>query len=266
MEPDMDRFLSHLPFSIVLCAGLGLLLVGPIAQPEHFHEFADRRTMFGVPNAADVLSNAGFAIVGLWGLARLWPARAHRALSAAWPGCRLFLAALVLTAAGSAFYHLAPDNGRLVWDRLAIALACAGLLAAVRADSRPDTNARLGVALLAVAALASVIWWRLTDIAGAGDLRPYVLVQASPLVLIPVWHAIHGAPRDERIAFGAAILLYVAAKAAELNDQALFAALQWVSGHTVKHLLATAASAVITFQLIRRLRPGTASPSPSARA
>ena len=66
----MDRFLSHLPFSIVLCAGLGLLLVGPIAQPEHFHEFADRRTMFGVPNAADVLSNAGFAIVGLWGLAR----------------------------------------------------------------------------------------------------------------------------------------------------------------------------------------------------
>jgi len=91
-------------------------------------------------------------------------------------------------------------------------------------------------------------------------------VQASPLVLIPVWHAIHGAPRDERIAFGAAILLYVAAKAAELNDQALFAALQWVSGHTVKHLLATAASAVITFQLIRRLRPGTASPSPSARA
>jgi len=266
MEPGMNRFLFHLPLSIVLCAGLGLLLVGPIAQPEHFHEFADRRTMFGMPNAADVLSNAGFAIVGLWGLARLWPARAHRAFSAAWPGYCLFLAALVLTAAGSAFYHLAPDNPSLVWDRLGIALACAGLLAAVRADSRPDTNARLGVALLAVAALASVIWWRLTDIAGAGDLRPYVLVQASPLVLIPVWHAIHGAPRDERIAFGAAILLYVAAKAAELNDQALFAALQWVSGHTVKHLLATAASAVITFQLIRRLRPGTASPSPSARA
>lgn len=253
----MNRFLFHLPLLIILCAGLGLVLYGPIAQPEGYHEFADRRGLFGVPNAADVLSSAGFAIVGLWGLARLWPARGHRALSAAWPGYGLFLIALALAAAGSAFYHLAPDNARLVWDRLPIALACAGLLAAVRADSRPDTNGRLAVVVLAIAALASVIWWRLTDIAGAGDLRPYVLVQASPLVLIPAWHAIYGAPRDERIAFGAAILLYVGAKAAELNDQALFSALQWVSGHTTKHLLATAASAVITSQLIRRLRPGT---------
>ena len=251
----MNRFFFHLPLLIVLCGALGLLLYGPIVQPERYHEFADRRAMLGVQNGADVLSNAGFAIVGMWGLARLWPARAHRALSGAWPGYCLFLAALVLTTAGSVLYHLAPDNARLVWDRLPIALACAGLLAAVRADSRPDTNGVLAAALLGVAALASVAWWRFTDIAGAGDLRPYGLVQASPLVLIPVWHAIYGAPRDERIAFGAAILLYVAAKAAELNDQALFSALEWLSGHTLKHLLATAASAAITFQLIRRLRP-----------
>jgi hypothetical protein len=266
MMLGMSRFSHHLPLLIVLCAGLGLLLYGPIAQPERYNEFADRRAILGVPNGADVLSNAGFAIVGLWGLVRLWPARAHRTLSAAWPGYCLFLVALVLAAAGSSFYHLGPDNGRLVWDRLPIALACAGLLAAVRADSRPDTSGRLAALVLAIAALASVLWWRLTDIAGAGDLRPYVLVQASPLVLIPAWHAIYRAPRDERIAFGAAILLYLAAKAAELNDQALYSALQWVSGHTVKHVLATAACAIITFQLIRRLRPGTASSAPSMRA
>ncbi len=245
-----------MPLLLVLCAGLGLLLHGPIAQPERYHEFADRRAIFGLTNAADVLSNAGFAIVGLWGLARLWPARAHRAPSAAWPGYFLFLVALVLAAAGSSFYHLAPDNARLVWDRVPIALACAGLLAGVRADSRPDTNARLATALLAIAAIASVLWWRFTDIAGAGDLRPYVLVQGLPLVLIPVWQAVYAAPRDERLAFAAAILLYVAAKAAELNDEAIFSALGGLSGHTVKHLLATASSAIITFQLIRRLRLG----------
>ena len=250
----MSRFLPHLPPLIVLFAALGLLLYGPIAQPEQYHKFADHRAIFGVPNGADVVSNAGFAIVGLWGLARLWPARAHRALSAAWPGYCLFLAALVLTAAGSAFYHLAPDNGSLVWDRMPIALACAGLLAGVRADCRPEANARLAAALLAIAALASVLWWRLTDIAGAGDLRPYALVQGLPLVLIPVWHAIYAAPRDERLAFAAAILLYVAAKVVELNDQALFSALGGLSGHTLKHLLATAAGAAITFQLIRRVR------------
>jgi hypothetical protein len=259
----MNRFFRHLPLLLVLCAGLGLLLYGPIAQPERYNEFADRRALFGVPNGADVLSSAGFAIVGLWGLARLWPARMHRALSTAWPGYCLFLFALVLVAAGSAFYHLAPDNGRLVWDRLPIALACAGLLAGVRADSRPDTSRRLAAVLLAIAAFASVIWWRLTDIAGAGDLRPYLLVQASPLLVIPVWHAIYGAPRGERLAFGAAILLYIAAKIAELNDHALFSALERMSGHTVKHLLAASASAAITFQLIRRLRPGTAGSAPN---
>jgi hypothetical protein len=250
----VSRFLPHLPPLIVLFAVLGLLLYGPIAQPEQYHKFADQRAIFGVRNGADVLSNAGFAIVGLWGLARLWPARAHRALSAAWPGYFLFLAALALTAAGSAFYHLAPDNGRLVWDRIPIALACAGLLAGVRADCRPETSTRLAAALLAIAALASVLWWRLTDIAGAGDLRPYALVQGLPLVLIPAWHAIYAAPRGERLAFAAAILLYVAAKVVELNDQALFSALGGLSGHTLKHLLATAAGAAITFQLIRRVR------------
>src|SRR6267378_3940559 len=108
------RALRHLPLLLVLCAGLGLLLYGPIAQPERYNEFADRRALFGVRNGADVLSSAGFAIVGLWGLARLWPARMHRALSTAWPGYCLFLVALVLVAAGSTFYHLAPDNGRLI--------------------------------------------------------------------------------------------------------------------------------------------------------
>jgi hypothetical protein len=248
--------LRHLPLGLVLLASLGLLLYGPIVQPESYNDFADRRALFGVPNAADVLSNAGFAVVGLWGLARLWPARKHPALSGAWSGYGMFLIALVLAGAGSAFYHLAPDNARLFWDRLPIALVCAGLLAGVRADSRPDSHGDLAAALLAIAALASVLWWRFTDIAGTGDLRPYVLVQGLPLVLIPLWHAIYAAPRDERLAFSAAILLYAAAKAAELNDQALYSALGWLSGHTVKHLLATAAGAVITFQLIRRVQMG----------
>lgn len=245
------------PLWLILFASLGLLLYGPIVQPESYNDFADQRVLSGVPNAADVLSNAGFVIVGLWGLASLWPDRKHPALSAAWSGYGMFLIALVLAGAGSAFYHLAPDNARLFWDRLPIGLACAGLLAGVRADSRPDTNANLAAALLAIAALASVLWWRFTDIAGTGDLRLYVLVQGLPLVLVPLWQAVYAAPRDERLAFSAAILLYVAAKAAELNDQALYSALGWLSGHTVKHLLATAAGAVITFQLIRRVRMKT---------
>ena len=119
---------------LITVGGAGLLLLhGPIVQPSHYIEFADQSTLLGVPHAADVLSSAGFAVIGVWGWLRLAPLRNHPALSAGLCGYRLFLIGLMLTALGSAFFHLAPDNQRLVWDRLPIALACAGLLAGVRA-------------------------------------------------------------------------------------------------------------------------------------
>jgi len=244
-----------LPTLLTGCAAVALLLHGPIAQPPHYHEFADTRALLGLPNAADVLSNAGFAVVGAWGLLALWPARRHPALAAGWPGYGLFLMALILTAAGSGYYHLAPDNARLVWDRLPIALACAGLLAAVRAETRPDASALRWTVLLAAGAVASVAWWILTEKHGQGDLRPYLLLQALPLLLIPLWQAAYHAPHDDRIAFGMAIALYVLAKAAELSDHALFSALGSMSGHTIKHLAASAAAAVLVTQLRRRVRP-----------
>jgi hypothetical protein len=71
-------------------------------------------------------------------------------------------------------------------------------------------------------------------------------------VLIPLWLWIHGAPRRDRLAFGVALMLYVLAKWAELNDHALLDALGGISGHTIKHLLATAAAAVIVAGLVAR--------------
>ncbi|MBA1914722.1 hypothetical protein HLX87_26595, partial [Escherichia coli] len=74
---------------------------------------------------------------------------------------------------------------------------------------------------------------------GAGDLRPYLVLQVLPLILIPLWQAIHRAPRIERIAFAAAMGLYVLAKIAEVFDHPIADALGFVSGHTLKHLIAT---------------------------
>jgi hypothetical protein len=131
-------------------------------------------------------------------------------------------------------------------------LACAGLLAGVRAECLSKPDARLDTWLLGMFAMLSVAWWYATLQQGAGDLRPYLLLQCLPLVLIPLWQAIHGAPRRDRVAFGCALALYVAAKFAELADHPLLAALGVVSGHTLKHLLATAAAAVIVARLVER--------------
>ena len=215
---------------------LAMVAYGPIAQPDHYHHFADQRTLFGLANAGDVLSNIGFLLVGGFGLLRWRGADARVAGHGAYG---VFFAALALTAAGSAWYHLAPGDGRLVWDRLPIALACAALLAGELARV---FKARWLIPLCVFGA-ASVGFWSLT-----GDLRPYLLVQVAPLVLIPALHWQVHASMARRTAFVVAIALYVMAKMFELADATAMSALQVISGHTLKHLLATAAAAVLVWQ------------------
>jgi hypothetical protein len=254
--PPMDDLKRWLPMLAVGVGGMLLYAWGPIAQPAGYHAFADRRILGGVANGGDVLSNAAFSLAGLWGLWRLRRAGSdvRRESVALW----LFAAILVLVAAGSAYYHLAPTNARLVWDRLPIALACGALLAAAYIRTH-DTDLTLTLPLGMVAfGAATVLWWWFTESRGRGDLRIYVMLQAAPLVLVPLWQWIARSPERERAWFGVAVLLYVLAKVAELQDRAIYEALGFVSGHTLKHLLAAAASACIVASFTTRRPPGVA--------
>ena len=47
-------------------------------------------------------------------------------------------------------------------------------------------------------------------------------------------------------------MLYVLATIAELHDHDILAALGWLSGHTLKHLLASAAAWVLVAALIKK--------------
>ncbi len=145
-----------LPGLVLLIAITAMGLHGPISQLANYHHFADQRGWLSIPHAADVLSNIGFALVGLWGLFQLGHAR-----TPGHAGYKLFFASLLLTALGSAWYHLAPDNTRLVWDRLPIALACAGLLSAMWREHL--AGGRWVTVALVLLAVASVFWWRFTD-------------------------------------------------------------------------------------------------------
>lgn len=248
---------QHLPHAVVAVLVGAALWYGPIAQWPDYHAFADHQVAYGIPHFADVVSNLGFALVALWGACALPRARHDAGLACGWAGYRLFLIGLFLTAFGSSYYHLAPDNFRLVWDRLPIALACGGLLAGVWGDTRRQSSAVLA-AWLALLAIYSVVWWHVTEQAGSGDLRPYVLLQALPMLLIPLWQWLYRAPAADRLSFGAALLLYAVAKAAELYDHQIAAATGLLTGHTIKHLLATAAAAVIVTRLSWRVRRANA--------
>lgn len=227
-----SRPVFFFPVTLLAVIALAMAVSGPIAQLPDYHAFADQRPLGPVANAADVLSNLGFLAVGIYGMLAVQRARAVRALDDVRFSYGLFFVALILTAAGSSWYHLAPDNVRLLSDRLPIALACAALLA-VAARRHLDAPRCIN-GLLVAFAVGSVAWWGLS-----GDLRPYLLLQLAPMVAIPalLWKA--GAGREEKIAYGSAIGCYAAAKVFELADRAIFDVLA-LSGHTLKHLFAAA--------------------------
>ncbi|MGE5469041.1 MAG: alkaline phytoceramidase [Ignavibacteria bacterium] len=254
----MTRTSQLLPTAVTGVLIAGALIHGPIAQLPHYHDFADQTTRFGILHFYDVASNLGFLLVALWGYASLGRHRAGPDLANGWGGYRLFLLGLLLTGVGSSYYHLAPDNARLVWDRLPIALACGGLLAGVWGDTQ-GRDSRQVAAALALVAVCSVAWWYFTELAGDGDLRPYLLLQALPFLLIPLWQWQYASGKCDRWYFGFALILYAAAKWAELNDHDI-GAVVGMTGHTLKHLLATLACASIVGGLNRRVLPAPASP------
>lgn len=235
---------------LILAILLALLLAGPIAQPAGYHDFADARGWLGLPRAADVLSNLGFLLVGSVGL--IFVSRRLAREDGAAPGYRLFFLALLATAAGSAFYHLAPDNSRLVWDRLPIAVASAALLAAALGERLSREAARGWALVLSVLAVFSVVWWQRTEQIGAGDLRPYLAMQFLPVLVLPALAALYPARRGELAAYGQIIGLYLLAKVCELADGPILQLTGVVSGHTLKHLLAALAAARVLFWLHQR--------------
>ena len=226
-------------------AAIGIALLPPIPQDPAYHLFADARTILGVPGGLNVLSNLAFAVVALVGLCIV----RERGERWAW---RVFFVGVGLTSLGSAWYHLAPSNGTLVWDRLPMAVAFLALLAATLAERvDPELGAQL-LGPLVLAGIGGVLFWAATERAGRGDLRPYVLVQFFRLVAIPLVLVLYRPRYNHGWLYLVALGIYALAKGAELADAEIFRTTGWLSGHTLKHLLAAAAVGTLAAMLARR--------------
>lgn len=237
-------------------AGLLCLIAASIPrfpQPAAYHNFADHRGWLGIPNFGDVLSNVGFLIVGIMGLhAMLRRPNRIRFLDQRekWPYLVVFLG-LLLTAAGSIYYHLAPDNPRLVWDRLPMAIVFMGLIAAMIVER---ISVRIGLALLPVLlaiGVGSVFEWRWSELNGRGDLRFYATVQLYAMLAVIL--ALFLKPRYTRGSDLAVLgVFYILAKLTEAFDNQIFSCGHIVSGHTIKHVAAAVGSYWILRMLERR--------------
>ena len=229
-----------------------------IAQDPAYHRFADGRTMWGVANALNVLSNAPFAAVGLIGLAlvlRGWGQADGHFLETGerWPYA-IFFAGVTVTCFGSSYYHLAPDNARLVWDRLPMTLGFMSLFTAMIGER---INVSVGIKLLAplnLVGLLSVVYWHWSEMQGAGDLRPYIAVQFFPLLAIPLMLILFPARYTRTGDIWIAVGWYGAAKLLEQLDTQIYRATGGVvSGHSLKHVAAAAAAWWVVRMIARRV-------------
>jgi hypothetical protein len=238
-------------------AAAAFALIPPIPQDPAYHRLADSRAWLGIPNALNVLSNAGFLLVGALGLSVVLGSDGTRPVfrepAERWPYA-VFFGGLLLTGVGSAYYHWEPGNARLAWDRLPLAITMMGLLAATISERIAVSVARWLLGPLVALGAGSVAYWHWTEQQGAGDLRLYALVQFYPVVAVPLmlWWL---APRYTRGGhLLAAAATYAAAKLPELLDAWILAVTRVVSGHTLKHLLAALAGYWV-LRMLRRRRP-----------
>ena len=224
---------------LLAVAALAVLaaLLPATGLPAGYHDFADQRTLLGLPHALDVLSNLPFAVMGAWGLWWLRRVPLDRLGTAQRGLAGLLFIGLIATAFCSSGYHLDPHDAGLCIDRVGMSLAFAGLLGLAAADR---ISARAGVALAALVAVAApataLVAWL------GGNMTPWAVLQGGGLVLLAALALRRPQPRALGFSIIGVIAFYAVAKALELADAPVFALTQQlISGHSAKHLVAALA-------------------------
>jgi hypothetical protein len=236
--------------AICLAAAAFAAFIPPIPQPQAYHQFADQRTFLSIARGMDVLSNIAFLVPGLLGLFYVLKAGLTLEAGTRWALATLFFG-LIVTSAGSAYYHLVPDNQRLVFDRLPMIVAMAGVLGTVIADRFGGATAWSLAGLMTIG-LWTVHEWSVSEQLGRGDLRWYALYQGLIFIVGALLLVLFPSRNGATPAFVVAGVGNIAAKLFELLDKPIYALGGIVSGHTLKHLSAGLAFLPLVF-LVRRI-------------
>lgn len=233
---------------IAIIAVISIGQIPPIGQDLGYHHFADAESYLGIPNTGNVLSNIPFLFAGFYGL--FFVLREKESLKSFYWGALTFSVGIALVGVGSGYYHWAPDNITLVWDRLPMTIGFMGLYAMiVSAFVKPESGVKL-LPWLVVAGIVSVAYWVFTEALGQGDLRWYALVQFLPMVLILVILAFFKSEGFNKSKLVGVLIWYGLAKVLEMADLQVLELTNGLSGHSLKHV----AAAVACFYVIEWIK------------
>ncbi|KAJ0241142.1 SAG18 [Hirschfeldia incana] len=230
---------------------LVLMIVTPtIPQSQAYHDFADQRSFFGIPNALNVVSNFPFLIIGLLGLVLCYyPDDYFRfSLRGERLGWTCFFVGVTAVGFGSSYYHLHPDDARLVWDRLPMTIAFTSIMAIFVIERIDERKGTYSILPLLLAGIVSILYWRFFD-----DLRPYALVQFVPCIAIPLMAILLPPMYTHSTYWLCALGFYLLAKVEEAADKPIYSWTHHIlSGHSVKHLCAAMVPVFLTLMLAKR--------------
>jgi hypothetical protein len=238
--------------AIVLLAAMaaalatGLLAWGPVPLAAFALEHADARRWLGIPNAFNVFASLPLLLAGWWGLratrATPWPPGLQRAWTA-------FHACAMAAALLAALHHLNPSFATWLPATTAMSAGFAMLAAGALAERVDERLARPGALCgIGAAVLLAALWvgWN-----GGGDVRPVLLIEALPVLLLPAG-AIRLPGAHTRAGDWVLMLAgYAAAKLADIADARLYAASGWIGGHALMHLLLAGVTAWLAYVAVR---------------
>lgn len=250
MRTCNHRWRAVLIAALPAAALVWLAFHGRMAQNDvlpDYHSFADQRTLWGIPNFWNVVSNLPFLLVALWGMRA---SLSSTAFSENWErtAYRILLLSVALVALGSGYYHAWPSDATLFWDRLPMAVAFMALLASTVGERISPRAGRVLLFPLLAVAILSVVYWRVAD-----DLRLYVLIQFYTVVALPLMVLLFPPRYSGSSGILAMVAFYAVALVLDRSDQAV-AALISTGGHPGKHLAAAAAIAVYLYTISTRRR------------
>ncbi|KAL2342221.1 hypothetical protein Fmac_010161 [Flemingia macrophylla] len=230
-------------WAVALLCFLVLMIVTPaIPQSQEYHNFADHRTFFGIPNALNVISNFPFLVIGLIGLVLC-----HRGNYFRLRYSTVFVFSVVINfslLAKMGILFVANTNTcapKACKVNYGVGLASMSVWLQLQLDPHTTISSQMMLALFGIGCLFF------------DDLRPYALIQFVPCIAIPLM-AIMLPPMYTHSTYWLwAAGSYLLAKVLEATDEVIY---EWmhhiVSGHTLKHLFAAMVPVFLTFMLAKR--------------
>ena len=229
---------------VIIGSFIVMMSLAPISQTQAYHNFADQRIVFNIPNFSNVTTNLAFTLFGIIGFNFCLKNRQKRA---PWSWL-IFFSGVTIVFVGSGYYHWNPNNNTLVWDRLPMTIGFMGLFIAILSEYVNPKIERFFLIPVILLGFSSVVYWHYFD-----DLRFYYWVQLIPLLTIPIALILFKGKHTHRSYLIFALTFYLLAKFAEAYDAEIFSfSYEKFSGHSLKHILAALGAFTIYLMLERR--------------